>query len=114
MFSGVENGNIGQKWVKYSNSCLVRQLEKARSTGTLTLDPATAALLNPELLLQPTAQDNVMGVQGEQLPVVQSVQSTATEPITKNEGTVIMDRPNPTSDHDDYTIAPKRMKHEPP
>ena len=92
----------------------MRQLEKARSTGTLTLDPATAALLNPELLLQPTAQDNVMGVQGEQLPVVQSVQSTATESITKNEGTVIMDRPNPTSDHDDYTIAPKRMKHEPP
>ena len=89
----------------------MRQLEKARSTGTLTLDPATAALLNPELLLQPTAQDNVMGVQGEQLPVVQS---TAIEPITKNDGTVIMDRPNPTSDHDDYTIAPKRMKHEPP
>ena len=80
----------------------MRQLEKARSTGTLTLDPATAALLNPELLLQPTAQDNVMGVQGEQLPVVQST------------ATVIMDRPNPTSDHDDYTIAPKRMKHEPP
>ncbi|XP_057304325.1 protein max-like isoform X2 [Hydractinia symbiolongicarpus] len=74
----------------------VRQLEKARASGTLTLDPATAALLSPDMLLQAPSTDNVM------------VQADG-----KNEP-VILERPNNAGDHDDYTIAPKRLKAEPP
>ena len=78
--------------------CLVRQLEKARSSGTLTLDPATAALLSPEMLLQTPSSETVM---------VQSDSIGKSEPV-------LLDRPNNTGDHDDYTIAPKRLKSEPP
>jgi len=75
----------------------VRQLEKARASGTLTLDPNTAALLNPDILLQPNQPESVM-VQAD---------------VLRNDQGVMIERPNNAGDHDDYTIAPKRLKAEP-
>ncbi|NP_001267841.1 MYC associated factor X [Hydra vulgaris] len=70
----------------------VRQLEKARASGNLTLDPSVVALFDP---LQ-TSHENL---------ILQTDNIVKCEPI-------VLERPNNTSDHDDYTIAPKRVKTE--
>lgn len=76
-------------------------MEKARANGPITINPATAALLGPELLLNTAAATS-------ENSLVQSDSSAV-----KNEP-LIIERPNNAGDHDDYTIAPKRMKAEPP
>merc|ERR1719450_12593 len=74
----------------------VRQLEKTRANGTHPLDSAASGLLSSDLLLQP-ATENVL---------IHSENVVKSEPV-------ILERPNNAGDHDDYTIAPKRLKPEP-
>ena len=74
----------------------IRQLEKSRATGQLTVDPSAAALLSSDLL-------NVPQASGSDAVLSHEIKS---EPV-------IIERPNNAGDHDDYTITPKRLKTEP-
>ena len=77
----------------------VRQLEKARASGSLPLEPAVAALLTSDLLLQPSTETSTHTIQ--------------TDTSSKHEQSVLLERPDRAGDHDDYTIAPKRLKSDP-
>lgn len=72
----------------------VRELEKARSSGSITIDPSTAALLGPEFLLNAAASDSTLESESD---------NVKSEPV-------MIERPNDAGDHDDYTIAPKKLK----
>ena len=73
----------------------MRELEKTRSSGTITIDSTTAALLGPELLLNTASSDSVLN---------------QTESVSVKSEPVLIERPNNAGDHDDYTIAPKKQK----
>lgn len=75
----------------------VRQLEKARAAGNLTIDPSTAAILStdPSILSDDVLSDNSLKAE-ESL-------------MTVNQDSVSADTMN---DHDYGTVAAKRMKTE--
>ena len=75
----------------------VRQLEKARAAGNLTIDPSTAAILStdPSILSDDVLSDNSL--------------KTEEALMTVNQDSVSADTMN---DHDYGTVAAKRMKTE--
>merc|ERR1712039_131376 len=58
----------------------VRQLEKARASGSLPLEPAVAALLTSDLLLQPSTETSTHTIQ--------------TDTSSKHEQSVLLERPD--------------------
>jgi len=74
----------------------VRQLEKTRASGgSHPLESTTTGILSSDLLLQPTSENVLHNP----------------ENVVKSEP-VVLERLNNVGDHDDYTIAPKRLKAE--
>lgn len=82
----------------------VRELEKVRTNGPVTIDSTAVALLGspPELILN-NSTTNTPAENGLSNGV-----SSQSSPV-KNEP-VFIERPNNAGDHDDYTIAPKKVK----
>ena len=78
----------------------VRELEKVRTNGPVTLDSSAAALLGSasELLLNTNT------------PTENGLSNGTSETTTVKVEPVFIDRPNNAGDHDDYTIAPKKAK----